>query len=110
MITYIPTLGLVLLAGILFGVSARSVQHSPVTNLACRNPVTVTLTLSSIKGSSPLLALNMACKCDEAVFGGSFIAHRIPGGLLSFHEPQPFPREYFLGQQTSQAVYRLAFR
>ena len=46
MITYIPTLGLVLLAGILFGVSARSVQHSPVTNLACRNPVTVTLTLN----------------------------------------------------------------
>ena len=46
MITYIPTLGLVLLAGILFGVSARSVQCSPVTNLACRNPVTVTLTLN----------------------------------------------------------------
>ena len=46
MITFIPTLGLVLLAGILFGVSARSVQHSPVTNLACRNPVTVTLTLN----------------------------------------------------------------
>ena len=46
MITYIPTLGLVLLAGILFGAFARSVQHSPVTNLACRNPVTVTLTLN----------------------------------------------------------------
>ena len=46
MITNIPMLGLVLHAGILFGVSARSVQPSPVTNLACRNPVTVTLTLN----------------------------------------------------------------
>ena len=46
MITYIPTLGLVLLAGILFGVSACSLRHSPVTNLECRNPATVTLTLN----------------------------------------------------------------
>lgn len=46
MITSIPTLGLVLLAGILFGVFARSVRHSPVTNRACRNPVTVAPTLN----------------------------------------------------------------
>lgn len=43
MITYIPTLGLVLLAGILFAVSARSTRQSRTLRAATRSPLTLTL-------------------------------------------------------------------
>ena len=39
-------LGAVVLIGVLVSISVRGVQHSPVTNIACRNPVPVTLTVT----------------------------------------------------------------
>ena len=62
------------------------------------------------KGSSPLLAFNMSYKGDEAVFMVHSLRIEYPVGYCHFINRSHSRGEYFLGPQTSKAVFRFAFQ